>query len=64
MRSRWIQATRKLSLRDTTTSAGGLVRVLAGGVTAAISGMFLARVLSTLAQVLIGNFGLGEPLFA
>ena len=32
MRSRFIQATRKLSLRDTPTSAGGLVRVLAGSV--------------------------------
>ena len=53
MLSRWLQAARRLSPNETAAPGGGLVRVLAGGLAAAVSGMFLSRALGTLAQILI-----------
>lgn len=53
MQSRWLQAIRRLSQAQNQPESGGLARVLVRGLLAAVSGMFLARALGTLAQILI-----------
>lgn len=53
MLSRWLHAARQWSYGKSEQTPGGLARILVGGFVAAVSGMFLARALGTLAQILI-----------
>ncbi len=62
MRSRWPQASRFFSSVLPLRSSQSLVATLINGVIAAVSGMFLSRFLSTVAQILIVR-RLGPALF-
>jgi O-antigen/teichoic acid export membrane protein len=51
--TKWLQAARHRTFFPAGGAPGGLVRTLIAGVTAAVSGLFLSRLLNTVANVLI-----------